>query len=136
MIVRVFFVVELILGVLLAGVRLQYLPVNIGLGFLVAICVALLAIMACVKRMFGIGIVGLFFAILLPITGFKQFPLKFGAQIGLIWYPGLYTTDACCGTTRINAMISDSARSGLPGMPRWFRCSLDSISVRPREFSR
>ena len=84
MIVRVLFVVELVLGVLLAGVRLQYLPAHIGLGFLVAICVALLAIMACVKRMFGIGIVGLFFAILLPITGFKQFPLKFGSQIGLI----------------------------------------------------
>jgi hypothetical protein len=84
MIVRVFFVVELVLGVLLAGVRFQYLPVHIGLGFLVAGCVALLAIMACMKRMFGIGVVGLFFAILLPITGFKQFPLKFGSQIGLI----------------------------------------------------
>ena len=84
MIVRVLFVVELVLGVLVAGVRLQYLEVHIGLGFLVAICVALLAIMACMKRLFGLGIVGLFFAILLPITGFKQFPLKFGSQIGLI----------------------------------------------------
>jgi hypothetical protein len=84
MIVRVFFIVELVLGVLLAGARLQYLPMHMGFGFLVAICVALLAIMACVKRMFGIGVIGLFFAILLPITGFKQFPLKFGTQIGLI----------------------------------------------------
>jgi hypothetical protein len=84
MIVRLFFIVELVLGVLLTSARLQYLPMHMGFGFLVAIGVALLAIMACVKREFGIGVVGLFFAIFLPITGIKQFPLKFGSQIGLI----------------------------------------------------
>jgi hypothetical protein len=31
----------------------------------------------------------------------------------------------------MNAMMSDSARSGLPGMPRLFRSSLLSISVSP-----
>lgn len=84
MTVRLLFVVELVLGVLLAAARLQFLQVHIGLGFLVAICVASLAIMACAKRMLGIGVVGLFFAILLPVTGFKQFPLRFGSSIGLI----------------------------------------------------
>ena len=98
MIVRVFFVIELVLGVLLAGARLQYLPMHMGFGFLVAICVALLAIMACVKRMFGIGVVGLFFAILLPITGIKQFPLKFGVS---------------------DRTDSDCARGGSTGR-RWF----------------
>ena len=84
MIVRVFFIVELVLGVLLTNAHLQYLPMHMGFGFLVAICVAILAIMACVKRDFGIGVVGLIFAILLPVIGIKQFPLKFGTQIGLI----------------------------------------------------
>ena len=84
MTVRLLFVVELVLGVLLATARLQFLQVHIGLGFLVAICVASLAIMACAKRMLGIGVASLFFAILLPVTGFKQFPLRFGSSIGLI----------------------------------------------------
>jgi len=84
MIVRVLFLIEIVLGVLLTTARLQFLNAHIGLGFVVALCVALLAIMACAKRMYGIGIVGLFFAILLPITGLKQFPLKFGTSMGLI----------------------------------------------------
>jgi hypothetical protein len=84
MIVRVFFIVEIVLGILLTSVHLQYLPMHMGFGFLVAICVAILAIIACVKRDFGIGVISLIFAILLPITGIKQFPLKFGSQIGLI----------------------------------------------------
>jgi len=84
MIVRVLFIVEIVLGVLLTMARLQFLNAHIGLGFVVALCVALLAVMACTKRMYGIGIVGLFFAILLPVTGLKQFPLKFGSGMGLI----------------------------------------------------
>lgn len=84
MTVRLLFVVEVVLGGLLVTARLQFLQVHIGLGFLVAICVAALAVMAWVKRMLGIGVVGLLFAILLPVTGFKQFPLRFGSSIGLI----------------------------------------------------
>ena len=60
-------------------------------------------------------------------------------QIGLIWRfssDGIQATVVCCGTTLINAIAGDSARSGEPGMPRWFRASLLSISVSPRLFSR
>lgn len=84
MIVRLLFLVELVLGVLVVTLHLQFLNPHIGLGFLLAICVALLAFIAFAQRKFGTGIRALIFAVLLPISGFKQFPLHFGSHIGLM----------------------------------------------------
>ncbi len=86
MIVRVFFVVELVLGVLLAGARLQYLEVHIGSGIRGRhLRRMLLAIMACVKgACLESASSDLFLRDPSAVAGFEQFPLKFGAQIGLI----------------------------------------------------
>jgi len=84
MLVRLIGVTELIIGVLVASAKLQLLAVHMGLGFLLAVCLLLLAILALSARKVGIGIVGLLFAIGIPISGIKQFPLKFGNQLGLV----------------------------------------------------
>lgn len=84
MLVRAFGVLEIVLGVLIASARLELLSAHIALGFLVALYVLVLGIMACAKRAFGVGLVGVLFGILLPVIGLNQFPLKFGSQLGLI----------------------------------------------------
>jgi hypothetical protein len=110
MIVRVLFLVEIVLGILLTTARLQFLSAHIGLGFLVALCVAILAVMACLKRNFGIGIVGLFFAILLPVIGLKQFPLRFGTSMGLIQVLHVVIALAAIGVAEaLHARIRKSA---------------------------
>jgi len=83
MLVRLAGVVAIVLGIAVStGRGLPLLNAHIGLGFLVAFCLLLLAIIALTRGMFGLGVAGLLVAILLPVVGFLQFPLKFGASLG------------------------------------------------------
>jgi hypothetical protein len=87
MLVRVIAIVEIGLGVWIASAKgLPYLKVHIALGFVMALSVLLLALIAAVKRVFGLFVVGTAFAILIPVVGFKQFPLKFGPALGAPQY--------------------------------------------------
>ena len=83
MLVRLAGVVAIILGIAVwSGRGLTMLNAHIGLGFLVAMCLLLLGIVALTRGLFALGILGLIFALLLPAVGFLQFPLKFGTHLG------------------------------------------------------
>ncbi len=84
MIVRLVAVVSIILGALLAAGKAQaVLGAHIGLGFMVALVVLMLAILAFVKKKTVLGILGVVFAILLPVTGLRQIPLQTGGGIDI-----------------------------------------------------
>jgi len=83
MLVRLAGVVAIVLGIAVStGRGLPLLNAHIGLGFVVALCLLLLAIIALTRGILGLGIVGLVLAVLLPVAGFLQFPLKFGTALG------------------------------------------------------
>ena len=85
MLVRLIAVIELGLGVWIASASgLRYLHAHMGLGFLMALLVLILAIVAFTKRQLIVGVLGVIFAILLPAIGLRQFPLKFGPHVGAI----------------------------------------------------
>lgn len=77
MIVRVLGLAAIVLGVLLWTGRQQYLGPHIGGGFLVAMVVFVLAVLALMKKAVVPGILGVVLAVLLPVVGLKQFPLTF-----------------------------------------------------------
>jgi hypothetical protein len=75
MLVRVLGLAAIVLGVMLWSGHSPLLASHIGTGFLVAMLVFVLAIVAIVKKAVVTGIVGVVLATLLPIVGFMQLPL-------------------------------------------------------------
>ena len=87
MFVRLIAVIEIVLGVWIASITgLPYLKIHIGLGFGMAACLFLLAMIAFVRHEVPVAVLGVAFAALLPFVGLKQFPLKFGSALGPIQY--------------------------------------------------
>jgi hypothetical protein len=77
MLVRVLGLVAIVLGSLLWSGHQQYLGPHIGGGFLVAMVVFVLAVIALTKKAVVPGILGVVLAVLLPVIGLKQLPLTF-----------------------------------------------------------
>lgn len=77
MLVRVLGLTSIVLGVLVWAERVQLLSAHIGVGFLVSIAVFVLAVVALTKKAVLPGILGVVFAILLPVIGFMQLPVTF-----------------------------------------------------------
>lgn len=77
MLVRIVGLAAIVLGALLWAGSKQYLAPHIGLGFLVAMVVFVLAVLALLKKAVVPGILGVVFAVLLPVFGFLQLPLTF-----------------------------------------------------------
>jgi len=77
MLVRVLGLASIILGALLWAEHQQLLGAHIGIGFLVAIAIFVLSVIALTKKAVLPGILGVVFAVLLPLIGFMQLPLTF-----------------------------------------------------------
>jgi hypothetical protein len=77
MLVRVLGLIAIVLGALLWTGRQALLTSHIACGFLVAIVVFVLALIALTKKAVIPGILGVVFAVLLPLVGFMQLPLTF-----------------------------------------------------------
>lgn len=77
MLVRVVGVASIVLGALLWTDHREYLGPHIGSGFLVAMVVFVMAVIALTRKAIGPGILGVILAFLLPVLGFLQFPLTF-----------------------------------------------------------
>ncbi|MDT8066563.1 MAG: hypothetical protein ROO76_00190 [Terriglobia bacterium] len=78
MLIRALALVAIVLGILIwLGTFPQVLPSHIGIGFLIALSMGILAIIAIAKRIFALGVLGIAAAILLPVIGLRQFPLAF-----------------------------------------------------------
>jgi hypothetical protein len=77
MLVRIVGLAAIVLGALLWAGGKQYLGPHIGSGFLVAMVVFVLAVLALLKKAVVPGILGVVLAVLLPVLGFLQLPLTF-----------------------------------------------------------
>ncbi len=78
MLIRALSLVTIVFGIMIwLGTVPQLLSSHIAFGFLIAITLAILAVIALVKRVFALGILGLIAAVLLPVIGLRQFPLAF-----------------------------------------------------------
>jgi hypothetical protein len=77
MLVRILGLAAIVVGALLWAGRKPYLGPHIGLGFCVATVVFILAVVALTKKVVLPGILGVVFAVLLPVLGFLQLPLTF-----------------------------------------------------------
>jgi hypothetical protein len=77
MAVRVLGLASIALGALVWSEHQRYLAAHIGSGFLLAALVSVLAVMALLKKAVLPGILGVVFAVLLPVVGLKQLPLAF-----------------------------------------------------------
>jgi hypothetical protein len=78
MLMRALALVAIVFGIMIwLGSFPQLLPSHIGIGFLFALSLGILAIIALAKRILALGILGLAAAILLPVIGLRQFPLAF-----------------------------------------------------------
>ena len=85
MLIRLVAIFAIVLGILLlSGTNTEFLRIHIGVGFFLSTLVVLLAILALTRGAVVPAIVGILFAFLLPYVGLKQFPLKFGWQLGWI----------------------------------------------------
>ncbi|MGE5111860.1 MAG: hypothetical protein ACM3JB_13445, partial [Acidobacteriaceae bacterium] len=74
----------------------QLLASHMAFGFLIAIMLAVLAVIALVKRAFALGLLGLCAAVLLPVIGLRQFPLAF-RHLGTIQVSHLIVVFAALG---------------------------------------
>ncbi len=78
MLIRALSLVAIVFGILIwLGTFPQLLASHIAIGFLIALSVGVLALIALAKRIFALGVLGLAAAILLPFIGLRQFPLAF-----------------------------------------------------------
>jgi hypothetical protein len=77
MLTRVLGLAGIVLGALLWAGRKGLLGPHIGIGFCVATVVFALAVIAMTKQVVVPGILGVVFALLLPVVGFMQLPLTF-----------------------------------------------------------
>ncbi len=97
MLIRALSLAAIIFGVMIwLGTFPQLLPSHMGLGFLIALSVAVLAVIALARRVVGLGILGLAAAVALPAVGLKQFPLAF-RHLGLIQILHLIVVFAALG---------------------------------------
>jgi hypothetical protein len=84
MLLRALSLVAIVLGILIwTGNSPQLLSSHIAIGFTITLLVAILAILALMKRALPVGVLGMVAAVLLPWIGLKQFPLLF-RQVGLM----------------------------------------------------
>ena len=110
MLVRLIAVVEIGLGVWIASLSgLPYLKAHIGLGFGMALLLLLLAVISFTRHQAMVGVLGLIFAGLLPAVGLKQFPLKFGPNLGAIQYA--HVVIALCAIGVAEAMYGKIKRA-------------------------
>lgn len=85
MLVRLLAVFAIVLGILLlSGTHTEFLRWHIAVGFLLTALVIVLAILALTRGAVGAAIGGIVLAFLLPYIGLKQFPLRFGTNLGWI----------------------------------------------------
>jgi len=77
MLVRVLGLASIVLGVLLWSAHPKLLGPHIGAGFLVSTVVYILAVIALTRKAVLPGILGVVFAVFLPVVGLKQLPLTF-----------------------------------------------------------
>jgi len=78
MLIRALSLATIIFGIMVwLGTFPNLLQTHIAFGFLIAIMLAILAVIALVKRAFALGILGLIAAVALPVIGLRQFPLAF-----------------------------------------------------------
>ncbi|MGE5110220.1 MAG: hypothetical protein ACM3JB_05130 [Acidobacteriaceae bacterium] len=78
MLIRALALVSIVFGVMIwLGSFPQLLASHIALGFLVAIIVGILGVLALLRGAYALGILGLLAAFLLPVIGLRQFPLAF-----------------------------------------------------------
>lgn len=83
MLVRLIAVLSIVFGVMIwAGTGMQFVGAHIGLGFIITLLVGILAVLALVRRLVPLGILGLVVVTLLPYIGLKQFPLAMRPHIG------------------------------------------------------
>ncbi len=84
MVVRLGALISIILGVALwGGEKLQLASAHIGLGFLMTLTILAIGVVGCVRQIFGLGIVAIVLSMLLPVMGFRQFPLLFAPHFGV-----------------------------------------------------
>ncbi len=87
MLIRLIWIIEIGLGIWIASLSgLPYLHAHIGLGFTFALLMAILAIIGVTKKKTGLAVAAFIFAVLLPVVGLKQFPLKFAPALGMMQY--------------------------------------------------
>ncbi len=78
MLIRALSLAAIIFGVMIwLGTFPNLLQSHIAFGFLIALMLGMLALIALVKRIFALGVLGLCAAVLLPVIGLRQFPLAF-----------------------------------------------------------
>ena len=111
MLLRLTWLVGIVLGVLVStGRGLPLLSSHIGLGFTVAALLLLLSIFGMARQYYPLGIVGVICAILLPVIGLKQFPLKFGSALGAVQIAHIVIALASIGVAEaLNARLKRSA---------------------------
>jgi hypothetical protein len=98
MLVRLVAIIEIGLGIwIAAGSGFPYLKAHIGLGFVMALSVFLLAVIAAGRRVYGLAIIGIVLAILIPVVGFKQLPLPATGGMGAIQYAHVIAVLAAIG---------------------------------------
>jgi len=99
MLVRLIWLVELGLGIWIASIRgLPYLKLHMVLGFVVALLLLLLAIIAAVRKLVVPVVLGCVFAFLLPFVALKQFPaLRFAPHLGPMQYAHVVVALAAIG---------------------------------------
>jgi hypothetical protein len=77
MLVRILGLAAIVLGALLWAGRQHLVASHIGCGFAVSMVVFVLAVIGLTKKAVIPGILGVVFAVLLPVFGFMQLPLTF-----------------------------------------------------------
>lgn len=88
----------------------QLLSSHIAIGFLVAIILGILAVLALLRGAYAIGVLGLIAAFLLPVIGLRQFPLAF-RHLGAIQVSHIIIVFAALGIAEsAYAAIRKSAR--------------------------
>jgi hypothetical protein len=80
MLVRLLALAAILLGGLLWSGGEHYLAPHFICGFLISTVVFVLAVTALIKHAVVPGILGVVFAVLLPVVGLKQLPLTFHAM--------------------------------------------------------
>ncbi len=78
MLMRALSLIAVVIGILIwTATTPQLLPSHIAIGFGITTILAVLAVLALMKRELAPGILGLIAAVLLPVIGLRQFPLAF-----------------------------------------------------------
>jgi hypothetical protein len=98
MLVRLVAVIEIGLGIWIAfGKGYPYLKAHIALGFVMALSVFLLSMIAATRREFTLMIVGIVLAVLIPVIGFTQLKPQYAGSIGPVQYAHVVIVLAAIG---------------------------------------